>query len=125
MKIGFIGLGIMGKPMAKNLVKAGYEVIVADKFAPKNVEEVVAAGAKAAASNQEVGSQVDVLITMVPNSPNVKEALFGEDGAAKTMKKMFESSKNIRFTDTTVKIFSALSDENRAQIEAMADELLA
>ena len=45
--------------------------------------------------------------------------------AAKTMKKMFESSKNIRFTDTTVKIFSALSDENRAQIEAMADELLA
>ena len=41
MVIGFIGLGIMGKPMAKNLVKAGYEVVVADKFAPKNVEERV------------------------------------------------------------------------------------
>ena len=87
MKIGFIGLGIMGKPMAKNLLKAGYELVVADKFAPKNVEEVVACGAKAAASNMDVGSQVDVLITMVPNSPNVKEALFGEDGAAKTLKK--------------------------------------
>ena len=87
MKIGFIGLGIMGKPMAKNLVKAGYDVIVADKFAPKAVEEVVAVGAKAGASNMDVGSQVDILITMVPNSPNVKEALFGEDGAAKTLKK--------------------------------------
>ena len=85
MKIGFIGLGIMGKPMAKNLVKAGYDVLVADKFAPKAVEEVVAAGAKAAASNMEVGEKCDIVITMVPNSPNVKEALFGEDGAAKTM----------------------------------------
>ena len=87
MKIGFIGLGIMGKPMAKNLVKAGYDLIVADKFATKNVEELVAAGAKAAASNMEVGAQADVLITMVPNSPHVKEALFGEDGAAKTLRK--------------------------------------
>ena len=85
MKIGFIGLGIMGKPMAKNLVKAGYDVLVADKFAPKAVEEVVAAGAQAAASNMEVGEKCDIVITMVPNSPNVKEALFGEDGAAKTM----------------------------------------
>ena len=44
---------------------------MADKFAPKNVEEVVAAGAKAAKSNMDVGSQVETLITMVPNSPNV------------------------------------------------------
>ena len=87
MRIGFIGLGIMGKPMAKNLVKAGYDVLVADKFAPKAVEEVVATGAKAAASNMEVGEKCDIVITMVPNSPNVKEALFGEDGAAKTMSK--------------------------------------
>ena len=87
MKIGFIGLGIMGKPMAKNLLKAGYELIVADKFAPANVADVVACGAKEGASNMDVGSQVDILITMVPNSPNVKEALFGEDGAAKTLKK--------------------------------------
>ena len=85
MRIGFIGLGIMGKPMAINLVKAGYDLLVTDKFAPKAVEEVVAAGAKAAATNMEVGEQCDIVITMVPNSPNVKDALFGEDGAAKTM----------------------------------------
>ena len=85
MRIGFIGLGIMGKPMAKNLVKAGYDVLVADKFAPKAVDEVVAAGAQAASTNMEVGEKCDIVITMVPNSPNVKEALFGEDGAAKTM----------------------------------------
>ena len=87
MKIGFIGLGIMGKPMAINLVKAGYDLVVADKFAPKNLEAVVVAGAQAAGSNREVGAQADVLITMVPNSPNVREALFGEDGAAKTLRK--------------------------------------
>ena len=87
MKIGFIGLGIMGKPMAKNLLKAGYDLIVADKFAPAAVEEVAACGAAAGASNMGVGAQSDIVITMVPNSPEVKEALFGEDGAAKAMKK--------------------------------------
>ena len=87
MKIGFIGLGIMGKPMAKNLLKAGYDLIVADKFAPAAVEEVAACGAAAGASNMDVGAKSDIVITMVPNSPEVKEALFGEDGAAKAMKK--------------------------------------
>lgn len=87
MKIGFIGLGIMGKPMAKNLIKAGYDLIVADKYAADAVQEVAACGATAAASNKEVGAVADVLITMVPNSPNVQEALFGEDGAAKTLRK--------------------------------------
>ena len=96
MKIGFIGLGIMGKPMAKNLLKAGYDVVVADKFAPANVADVVACGAKEGASNMDVGSQVDILITMVPNSPNVKEALFGEDGAAKTL----DAQGNLTYTVT-------------------------
>ena len=86
MKIGFIGLGIMGKPMAKNLLRAGYEVIVPDRRAKKNVAEVVACGAQAVESNMAVGRQADVLITMLPNSPDVKEALFGEDGAAKTLR---------------------------------------
>ena len=87
MTIGFIGLGIMGKPMAKNLLKAGYEVVVPANRAKANVEQVVAAGAKAVPSNRDVGAAADVLITMVPNSPEVKEALFGEDGAAKTLKR--------------------------------------
>ena len=86
MKIGFIGLGIMGKPMAKNLVKAGYDLVVSDKFAKDAVKELAAAGAETAETNAQAAAQADVLITMVPNSPQVEEALFGENGAAETLK---------------------------------------
>ncbi|MBP2658869.1 MAG: 2-hydroxy-3-oxopropionate reductase [Firmicutes bacterium] len=79
MKIGFIGLGIMGKPMSKNLLKAGYELIVVDRNQAA-VDEVVAAGAKSAANAKEVAQQVDVIITMLPNSPHVKEVVLGENG---------------------------------------------
>ena len=72
MKIGFIGIGIMGRPMAKNLLKAGYDLVVYDKVA--KLDDVVAAGAKAGASNKDVASQCEVVITMLPNSPHVKEA---------------------------------------------------
>ena len=78
-KIGFIGLGIMGKPMAKNLLKAGYELIVND-INQSAVAEVVAAGAKAAASAKEVAAQCDIIITMLPNSPHVKEVVLGANG---------------------------------------------
>ncbi len=80
MKIGFIGLGIMGRPMAKNLIKAGYELTVYDKFATAAVQDLVASGAKSASSNKEVASVSDVVITMLPNSPHVKEAVLGKDG---------------------------------------------
>lgn len=79
MKIGFIGLGIMGRPMAKNLIKAGYSLVVYDKFAP--TDDLAALGAVAAKSNKEVAAQSDVIITMLPNSPHVKEAVLGKDGA--------------------------------------------
>jgi len=78
MKIGFIGLGIMGRPMAKNLLKAGYSLVVHDKFAPS--DDLVALGAEAAASNKDVAAQSDVIITMLPNSPHVREAVLGENG---------------------------------------------
>ena len=81
MKVGFIGLGIMGKPMAKNLVKAGHEVTVFD-FKQASIDELVSVGAKAAKNNKEVAEKSDVIITMVPNSPNVEAALFGENGVA-------------------------------------------
>lgn len=83
MKIGFIGLGIMGKPMAKNLLKAGYDLTVssANRAAP----ELVEAGAKAAA-NAEIGEKCDVVFTMLPNSPQVKQVMLGEDGVASHMK---------------------------------------
>ncbi|WP_409308235.1 2-hydroxy-3-oxopropionate reductase [Pectobacterium sp. B1J-3] len=79
MKIGFIGLGIMGKPMSKNLLKAGYSLVVMDRNL-EAVAEVVAAGATAAETPKAVAEQSDVIITMLPNSPHVKEVVLGENG---------------------------------------------
>ena len=79
MKIGFIGLGVMGRPMAKNLIKAGYEVHVYD-VVPKGVEELVAAGAIAEENNKAVAQVSDVVITMLPNSPHVKAVITGPNG---------------------------------------------
>ena len=79
MKIGFIGLGIMGKPMSKNLIKAGYELVVSDRNSAV-VEELVALGAEVAASSKEVAVKSDIVITMLPNSPQVKEVALGENG---------------------------------------------
>ena len=84
MKIRLIGLGIMGKPMAKNLLKAGYDLTVSD-LNQASVDEIVAAGAKAA-TNAEIGETCDVVLTMVPNSPQVKAVMLGEDGVAAHMK---------------------------------------
>nr|WP_122012473.1 2-hydroxy-3-oxopropionate reductase [Maliibacterium massiliense] len=72
--IGFIGLGIMGKPMAKNLIKAGYPLVVYDPFQP-SVEALMACGARAAGNAKEVAAQVDIVITMVPNGPQVKDCV--------------------------------------------------
>ena len=80
MNIGFIGVGIMGRPMAKNLLKAGCSLTVYDKFA--KLDDLVALGAKAASSNKDVAANSDVVITMLPNSLNVKQAILGEDGVS-------------------------------------------
>lgn len=85
MKIGFIGLGIMGRPMAKNLVKAGHDLTVYD-LNKEAVEDLVSCGAKAAESGKEVASLVDVVITMVPNSPHVRSAVLGPNGVAEGAK---------------------------------------
>src|SRR5206468_12171234 len=69
-RIGFIGLGIMGKPMARNLIKAGFPVTVHNRSRGK-VDELVKDGASAASSPREVASAVDIIITMLPNSPDV------------------------------------------------------
>ena len=86
MKIGFIGLGIMGKPMSKNLLKAGYELVVMDRN-QQAVAEVVAAGAKAVATPKEVAQQTDIIVTMLPNSPHVKAVVLGENGVIEGAKK--------------------------------------
>ncbi|MBC9130618.1 2-hydroxy-3-oxopropionate reductase [Frischella sp. Ac48] len=85
MKIGFIGLGIMGKPMSKNLLKSGYSLVVCDKN-QMAVDEVVAAGAQSAANAKEVAKLCDVIITMLPNSPHVKEVVLGENGVVEGAK---------------------------------------
>jgi 2-hydroxy-3-oxopropionate reductase len=77
--IGFIGLGIMGRPMAKNLVKAGYPLVVHSRSRGP-VDDVVKAGARGASSPKEVASQCEVLITMLPNSPDVEQVALGKDG---------------------------------------------
>jgi 2-hydroxy-3-oxopropionate reductase len=77
--IGFIGLGIMGRPMAKNLLAAGHPLVVHSRSRPP-VDELVAAGAKAAGSAREVAGRCDVLITMLPNSPDVELVALGKDG---------------------------------------------
>ena len=79
MNIGFIGLGIMGKPMAKNLLKAGHTLVVYD-IVDAPVKELVAAGAVAGASPKDVAMRNGLIITMLPNSPHVKKAVLGEGG---------------------------------------------
>ena len=77
--IGFIGLGIMGKPMARNLLKAGYPLVVHSRSRGP-VDEIVKAGAKAATSPRDVAAQCEVLITMLPSSPDVEQVALGKDG---------------------------------------------
>lgn len=79
MKIGFIGLGIMGKPMATNLLKAGHSLVVYD-IHQENVDAAVRSGAAAAGSSRQVGEECPVIITMLPNSPHVKAAVCGQNG---------------------------------------------
>lgn len=85
MKIGLIGLGIMGKPMAQNMLKAGYDLTVND-LNQAAIAEVVAKGAKAA-TNEEIGKTCDVVMTMLPNSPHVKSVMLGENGVANFIRK--------------------------------------
>lgn len=85
MKIGFIGLGIMGKPMAKNLLKAGYELNICD-INKDAVAEVAAAGAAAYDTPGETAAESDIILTMLPNSPHVKTVIEGKDGVLEGMK---------------------------------------
>jgi len=78
-RIGFIGLGVMGKPMAKNLMKAGYSLCVYD-VVKEPVKELTGLGAKAASSAKEVGEKSDIVITVVPASKEVKEVYLNQDG---------------------------------------------
>lgn len=77
--IGFIGLGIMGKPMAKNLLAAGYPLVVLNRSRGP-VDELVALGADAGTTPRDVAARSDVVITMLPDSPDVEAVALGDDG---------------------------------------------
>ncbi len=78
--IGFVGLGIMGKPMAGNLIKGGHTLFLHSRSGVP--QELTAAGGKSCASAKEVAQKSDIIITMVPDTPDVEKALFGQDGVA-------------------------------------------
>jgi 3-hydroxyisobutyrate dehydrogenase len=85
MKIGFIGLGNMGNPMARNLIKAGHELVAFDVF-PALIEKLSSAGARSAASIASLAGDVELIITMLPSSPHVREVYLGANGVLSTVK---------------------------------------
>jgi 2-hydroxy-3-oxopropionate reductase len=115
MTIGFIGIGIMGRPMAKNLIKAGYKLIVYDKFA--KFDDLVSLGAAGGSSNKEVASKSDIVITMLPNSPQVKEVILGPDG-------VIEGSKPGQIVVDMSSIAPAASQEIGAALKATGVDFL-
>lgn len=86
MKVAFIGLGIMGRPMAKNLLKAGYDLNVFD-LNKSAVEELAACGAKGCGTTEETVKDCEIIITMLPNSPHVKSVVLGDGGVAQYAKR--------------------------------------
>jgi len=85
MKIGFIGLGIMGKPMVKNIVKGGFTDVMANGRHQDVLDELAELGITSG-SYEEIGKSCDVVMTMLPNSPQVKEVMLGEGGVGSFMK---------------------------------------
>jgi 2-hydroxy-3-oxopropionate reductase len=83
-KVGFIGLGIMGKPMSLNLIRGGHELYVHSRHGVP--QDLIAAGAAACASGMEVAQKADTVITMVPDTPDVLAVLFGGQGVAEGLK---------------------------------------
>src|SRR5215211_582839 len=79
LKVGYIGLGLMGKSIARNILKAGFPVVVHNR-SRASVDELVAEGAVAADSPKEVAAQVDVVFTNLPDTPDVEKVVLGENG---------------------------------------------
>ena len=117
-RIGFIGVGIMGKPMALNLLKAGYAVTVHD-LNRQPVDELVQQGADSAGSAGAVAEQSDVVITMLPDSPEVEAVVFGPDGVLEGIRKgmLFVDMSTIA-PATSEKISKVLSEKDVDALDA-------
>ena len=117
-RIGFIGVGIMGKPMVLNLLKAGYAVTVHD-LNRQPVDELVQQGADSAGSARAVTEQSDVVITMLPDSPEVEAVVFGPDGVLEGIRKgmLFIDMSTIA-PATSEKISKVLSEKDVDALDA-------
>jgi 2-hydroxy-3-oxopropionate reductase len=119
-RIGFIGLGIMGKPMARNLVKAGFELVVHNRSRGA-VEELVgeSEAVAAAGSPREVAARAKTVITMLPDSPDVRDVVFGEDGL---LGAMGEGSLLVDMSTiapaTAVEVHAALAERGAGALDA-------
>ena len=116
--IGFIGLGIMGKPMSQNLIKAGYSLVVYD-IVKEYVNEIAGAGATAAASSLEVAQKSDVIITMLPDSPDVEAVVFGDEGVLDGIQSgsLFIDMSTIA-PATSKKVYEALQEKGVEALDA-------
>ena len=85
MKVGFVGLGVMGAPMALNILKGGHELTVYDK-SPEAIARLVQAGAKQANTAREVGAASDIVVTMLPEPQHVEQVVLGPDGLAEGLR---------------------------------------
>lgn len=117
-RIGFIGLGIMGKPMARNLMKAGYTLVVHNRSrAP--VEELSSQGAQPATCPKEVAERTDVVITMLPDSPDVEEVVLGPKGVVEGVRRgMLFIDMSTVAPSTAVRIHTALQEKGVSSLDA-------
>jgi 2-hydroxy-3-oxopropionate reductase len=117
-KIGFIGLGIMGKPMARNLLKAGFSLIAHD-INRAVVDELARDKAVAASSSKEVAQKSDVVITMLPDSPDVEQAVMGTAGVLEGMKKgMLYIDMSTIAPSTSRKVYQLMKSKEADSLDA-------
>lgn len=117
-RIGFIGLGIMGKPMARNLLKAGYPLVVHNR-SRASVEELSREGARAAGSPREVAQGSDVVITMLPDSPDVEQVVLGAKGVIEGVRQgMLLVDMSTVAPSTSLKLHRAMAERRVQALDA-------
>ncbi len=116
-KIGFVGLGIMGKPMALNLLKAGFTVVAYNRTKEK-VEAIVKAGGEAASSPKEVAENSDIIITIVSDTPDVKDVILGKNGVDAGVK---EGSVVIDMSTISPSVTKNIAEKLKAKNVEMLD----
>ena len=118
MTVGYIGLGLMGKSMARNILKAGYPLVVHNR-SRQSVDELAAEGAKPASSPAEVAAQVDVIFTNLPDSPDVEAVVLGENGILSTARPGLIFVDNSTIKPATARMLAVkLAEKDVAALDA-------